>query len=87
MHEVNRQGVFDLTRPQSTPSPERIRKELHALLATARAAERMPWGAQEARTNATIFPQMANWLPEAERDDLRAAFAAELDRLRAATQG
>jgi hypothetical protein len=28
-----------------------------------------------------IFPQMANWLPEAEREQLRFDFAAELERL------
>jgi hypothetical protein len=28
-----------------------------------------------------IFPQMANWLPESERDQLRFEFEAELKRL------
>lgn len=85
MHEVNRQGVFDLERPQSDPSPEKVRARLHAMLETVRAAERMPWTPQQALVKATIFPNMANWLPEAEAAELRAAFAAEMDRLRAAS--
>jgi hypothetical protein len=28
-----------------------------------------------------LFPQMANWLPEEERERLRAEFRAELERL------
>jgi hypothetical protein len=66
-----------------TPAPETIRARLHALLTTARKAQVMPWSAQEARVNRIIFPQMANWLPEPERDVLRAAFAREMDRLEA----
>ncbi|MEO8715054.1 MAG: hypothetical protein ABI369_08580 [Acetobacteraceae bacterium] len=85
MHHSAQTNLFDLLPAPGPvmPSAERIRKRLHALLATARAAELMPWSAQEAEVNATIFPQMATWLPEAERDTLRAEFAAELERLRA----
>lgn len=62
----------------------RVRPRLHALLAEARAATRMPWSAKDARVNAIVFHNSANWLPAAERDALRAAFRAELDRLAAA---
>lgn len=58
-----------------------VRPRLAALLAEARAAERMPWTPQAAEVNALLFHNMANWLPEAERDSLRAAFRAELARL------
>lgn len=51
------------------------------MLEAVRGATTIPWEAHEARVNATIFPQMANWLPQAEADALRAAFAAELARL------
>jgi hypothetical protein len=32
----------------------------------------------------TVFPQMANWLPEEEAEQLRFEFAREIDRLKAA---
>lgn len=70
------------------PAPERmaprVRPRLLALLAEARAAERTPWPARAAEANAHLFHNMANWLPEAERDALRADFRSELDRLAAA---
>ncbi|GGG40579.1 hypothetical protein GCM10010964_30230 [Caldovatus sediminis] len=66
-------------------TPERmapvVRPRLAALLAEARAAERLPWDARTAAVNAVVFHQMARWLPEAERDRLRAEFRAELARL------
>lgn len=31
-----------------------------------------------------VFPQMANWLPQEERDQLRFEFAQELERLKLA---
>lgn len=68
-------------------NPERmqslVRPRLAALLAEARAAQRIPWDAQATLVNRTLFHQMANWLPEPERDRLRADFLAELARLSA----
>ncbi len=81
MHEVNRQGVLELSGAPSTPDPAEIRARLHALLALARDATHIPWDARETRLNAILFRQMANWLPEPERDQLRAAFAAEMRHL------
>lgn len=52
----------------------------------ARAAASMPWDAQRAEVNAVVFHNMANWLPAPERDMLRAAFRAEMDRLQAASR-
>ena len=40
-----------------------------------------PWPPQRAEVNAILFHQMAGWLPEDEREELRAAFRAELARL------
>jgi predicted Zn-dependent peptidase len=75
--------LFDEDRP--TPvfraDPDEVRQELHKILAEARAAQTMPWDAEETRVHRTIFPQMANWLPDDEAAQLRAAFAAELARL------
>jgi hypothetical protein len=69
-------------------TPERmmamVRPKLAALLAEARAAERMPWTAQVAEVNALLFHNMANWLPAEEKESLRAAFRAELARLKSA---
>ena len=85
VHSPRQTNLLDLLPPESyEPKPKDIRGRLHKLLATARAAARMPWPEQEAEVNAIIFRQMANWLPEVERDELRAAFAAEMERLRAA---
>lgn len=32
----------------------------------------------------TVFPQMANWLPEDEANQLRSEFAQEIERLKPA---
>ena len=64
-----------------TPDPEVIRRRLNALLARARQARSMPWSARDARMWQTVFPNMANWLPTDEADELRLAFAAEMKRL------
>lgn len=62
--------------------PDVIRRRLHAMLAAVRAMQTgSPWTPETTRLNRLIFPQMANWLPESERDQLRFEFAAELKRL------
>jgi len=43
----------------------------------------MPWSERDARMWQTVFPNMANWLPQAEAEQLRFAFAQEIARLRA----
>jgi hypothetical protein len=63
------------------PDPERARQKLLALLATARAAQAMPWPEREARMWQTVFPNMANWLPEDEAEQLRFEFEQEISRL------
>ena len=70
--------------PSAEADPERVRRKLYALLETARTAERMPWDARKARMWQIVFPQMANWLPDEERDQLRFEFAQEMERLKAA---
>ena len=67
-----------------TPDPDRVRSKLQALLQTAREADRMPWDARKAGMWQIVFPQMANWLPEDEADQLRFEFAQEIERLKAA---
>lgn len=64
------------------PDPSVIRARLHKLLARARAAEHAsPWNEHDTRKWRTVFPQMANWLPETEAEQLRLEFRTELDRL------
>lgn len=66
------------------PNPERVRTKLYALLETARCAERMPWPPRKASMWQIVFPQMANWLPDDEADQLRFEFAHEMERLKLA---
>jgi hypothetical protein len=77
--------LFAQQAPPAAPSPERmatlVRPRLAALLTEARAAVSLPWDAQKTSVNALLFHNMANWLPEAEREAQRAAFRAELSRL------
>jgi hypothetical protein len=77
-------GLED-TRPDPTQiDPQEIREELTALLATARAArDTAPWDRRTHRYHQVVFPQMANWLPDDERNQLCFAFAAELERIEA----
>jgi hypothetical protein len=64
-----------------TPDPDTVRRRLNALLEKARRAEIMPWSERDARMWQTIFPNMANWLPGDEADQLRFEFAHEIERL------
>jgi hypothetical protein len=80
------QGADRLQAPAQrfTPDPEKVRRRLHALLNEARQARSMPWSERDARMWQTVFPNMANWLPEPEADQLRLQFAQEVERLKAA---
>ena len=66
------------------PDPEKVRQRLRLLLDKARSAQRMPWPERQARMWQTVFPNMANWLPEDEAEQLRFEFAREMERLRRA---
>ena len=62
--------------------PDDIRARLHKMLAEAGAAESFPpWNERTTRLYQVIFPQMANWLPNAEAERLRLEFRTELERL------
>jgi hypothetical protein len=65
--------------------PERVRRKLHAMLDELRAADAgSPWPRETMRANRLIFPQMTNWLPPEEGEQLVLAFHAELRRLQLA---
>jgi hypothetical protein len=62
--------------------PNDIRARLHKMLTEARTAlSTPPWNERTTRLYQVIFPQMANWLPDAEAEQLRSEFRTELERL------
>jgi hypothetical protein len=79
----------DLFANESVPNngvgvadPDDIRGRLHRVLAEARAARSgPPWNERTTRMYQIVFPQMANWLPDAEARQLCFAFQEELARL------
>lgn len=77
-------GLED-TRPDPTViDPEEIRQELLGILALARSAtEVAPWDRRTQQYHRVVFPQMANWLPDAEAGQLCFEFARELERIEA----
>jgi hypothetical protein len=80
-------GQAELFPPETTvyrPDPDKVRRKLQRILAEARAAETVPWDRKTTRYWQTVFPQMANWLPGDEADQLRFAFRSEMQRLDAA---
>jgi len=70
--------------PSKQLTADDIREEMLALLATARAAEAMPWTPREVRTHTVMFPEMAKWLPGEEGEQLLLEFETEMERLRKA---
>lgn len=74
----------DAPSPVYYANPDEVRAELLAILAEARAARTLPWEPSKLAFYRTVFPQMANWLPDGEAEQLRFDFAAELARLEAA---
>ena len=69
-------------RPSELPDPEEVRQELVAILAIARRAQdACPWDARTFKYHKVVFPQMANWLPAEEAEQLRFDFAREVARI------
>ena len=77
------EGENRMASPQKSdqPDPVVIRKRLHDVLAKAKAAQTMPWNENDAGVWQIIFPNMANWLPEEEANQLRFEFKQEMQRL------
>lgn len=58
--------MFNPVPPVSTaPSVEQVRARLEAIFATLRCGDKPSWN--EIRRLKLVIPQMAQWLPEAER--------------------
>lgn len=64
--------------------PDDVRLELLGILAIAKAArDEAPWDRRTHRYHEVVFPQMANWLPDDEAEQLCFEFARELERIEA----
>jgi len=74
----------DAETPEYHADPEKVREELHRILAEMRAATSVPWEPAKERLYRTIFPQMTNWLPDDEGTQLRFEFDTEIARLKSA---
>ena len=70
--------------PPKKLTADDIRDEMLALLAKARAADRMPWTPRELRTHTVLFPEMARWLAPEEGEQLLLEFMTEIARLKKA---
>ena len=66
------------------PTRDSCRQSRLRVLAQARAAQSLPWDARRTLYWRTVFPQMTNWLPDAEAAQLRFEFETEIRRLEAA---
>ena len=64
--------------------PDKVREELHRILAEARAAKTIPWDPNRTALYRAIFPQMTGCLPSDEGAQLRFDFETEMARLEAA---
>lgn len=76
-------GLEDTAKAKSyEPDRDEVRRELLEILSTAKAATvACPWDERTFKFHKVVFPQMANWLPPEERDQLRLDFAQEIKRL------
>ncbi len=70
--------------PDYRPDPAKVRAQLHDVLSQAKAAPAKPWRTSDREFYRVVFPQMANWLPSGERQQLCFEFDTELARLEAA---
>lgn len=69
--------------PQRKPlTADDVREQMLTLIATARAAEAMPFAPCEIQQHVAMFPIMAQWLPEEEGEQLLLEFETEMERLR-----
>ena len=63
-------------------NPDDVRAKLNRMLAEARGAHRQsPWNERTTRMYQVVFPQMANWLPDPEAQQLCFEFQEQLVRL------
>lgn len=68
-------------RPYVPNTPDTIRAKMLRLLAELRAARTLPWSPETLHSYQVRFPNMAEWLPKEEGDQLLMEFRAEVERL------
>jgi hypothetical protein len=80
-------SLFDPPKPEKNreEAVERLRRAVKNLLYIARRAQAMPWNPVRERHIIKDFELYSSELPPAERDELRAEFAKELERCRKAS--
>jgi hypothetical protein len=69
-------------KPPTLPTAETVRPRLLAVLRELKDGSAQSWSGAERRRWSVVFPQMCEWLPEAERAQFRAEFqqlVADLD--------
>ena len=65
----------------TVPTVESVRGRLDAVLRLLRSASELPWSAKETARWKVVFPQMADWLPENERHEVREEFVRLIEAL------
>ena len=77
-------GTRSASQVPQSPDPEAIRARLLDVLEQLRTTEQMPWKPWQLRSWQHVFHNMANWLPQDERDRLRQEFFTQVERLQQA---
>jgi hypothetical protein len=65
---------------RTVPTTEEVRGRLTAVMETLRATTACPWSDRELARWRLVVPQMADWLPEDEREATCAEFARLVGR-------
>lgn len=65
----------------ATPSVDKVRARIDAVLAQLESADALPWTESELQHWSVVLPQMTNWLPPEEAEIARSRFHTELGRL------
>ena len=82
MTQLDMFGAAVAAKP-TLPTAETVRPRLAEVLEQLRVADQLPWTAAELRRWRVVFPQMSNWLPQEESQNLRRQFTALLERFEA----
>lgn len=85
IHTADQHGLFDHVPAQDEAARDEARRKAarrmaRHYIAELEAAETMPWDEGRCASAAQVVANATSWLPEDERDALRAAFAAALAR-------
>jgi hypothetical protein len=85
IHAPDQTSLFDHVPAQSKEAEDEARRKAarrmaRHYIAELEAAKTMPWDEAARASAAQVVANATSWLPEEERDALRAAFAAALAR-------